>query len=85
MDSKTEIMVALGAAIGANCIPCFDHLYSRTQELKLSETDIRAVAAVAGKVKNGAMVFMQNNIAETLGEEPLEEHPCGEKAAAGCC
>ena len=25
MDEKTEILVALGVAIGVNCIPCFDH------------------------------------------------------------
>jgi hypothetical protein len=30
-------MVAMGAAIGANCIPCFDHLYAKARELRLSE------------------------------------------------
>ena len=34
MDQKTEIMVALGVAIGVNCIPCFDHLYSKIDTLK---------------------------------------------------
>jgi hypothetical protein len=85
MDSKTEIMVAMGVAIGANCIPCFDHLYARSRELKLSTTDVRAVAAIAGKVKNGAMVFMQNNINETLGDGPLAERPRCNLAEAGCC
>ena len=42
MDQKTEIMVALGVAIGANCIPCFDHLYSKSRELKI-EMDERNV------------------------------------------
>lgn len=32
MVSKTEMMVALGAAIGANCIPCFDYLYACYRE-----------------------------------------------------
>ncbi len=85
MDAKTEIMVALGAAIGANCIPCFDHLYARSRELELTNEEVRAVAALAGKVKNGALVFMQNNIAETLGDAPCAEHPCAERAASGCC
>ena len=85
MDAKTEIMVALGAAIGANCIPCFDHLYARSRELTLSDEEIRSVATLADKVKNGAMVFMQNNIAETLGDAPLAERPCADRAASGCC
>jgi hypothetical protein len=85
MDSKTEIMVAMGVAIGANCIPCFDHLYARSRELELSTADVRAVATIAGKVKNGAMVFMQNNINETLGDAPLAELPRCNLAEAGCC
>ena len=85
MDSKTEIMVALGAAIGANCIPCFDHLYARSRELELTDEEVRSVAALADKVKSGAMVFMRNNIAETLGDAPLTEHPCAARAAEGCC
>ncbi|MDJ0853778.1 MAG: carboxymuconolactone decarboxylase family protein [Desulfobacterales bacterium] len=75
MDPKTEILIALGTAIGANCIPCFDHLYSRSREVKLTDEEIRAVAALAGKVKNGATVFMQNNIAETLGDAPSKNTP----------
>ncbi len=85
MDAKTEIMVALGAAIGLNCLPCFDHLYARSRELNLTNEEIRAVATLADKVKNGAVMFMRNNIAETLGDAPAAEHPCGDKVAAGCC
>jgi hypothetical protein len=76
MDEKTEIMVALGVAIGVNCIPCFDHLYSKSQEIKLDEDEVRAIAEIAGKVKNGASIFMKNIIAETLGDTPVAEQPC---------
>ena len=43
MDEKTEIMIALGVAIGVNCIPCFDHLYSRSREIKLEEDEIERI------------------------------------------
>jgi hypothetical protein len=76
MDEKTEIMVALGIAIGVNCIPCFDHLYSKSQEIKLDEDEVRAIAEIASKVKNGASIFMKNTIAETLGDTPASEQPC---------
>jgi len=85
MEPKTEIMVALAAAIGANCIPCFDHLYSKSQELRLAASDIRAVAEIAAKVKNGAAVFMRNNIAETLGDAADTAPPCCAQAAGTCC
>ena len=51
MDSKTQVMVALGAAIGVNCIPCFDHLYGKAKEVGLGEDDIRDIILTAYKVK----------------------------------
>ena len=85
MDEKTEIMIALGVAIGVNCIPCFDHLYSRSQEIKLEEDEIRAISEIAGKVKNGASIFMKNTIAETLGDAATEEQPCCSQSTSSCC
>ncbi len=82
MDEKTEIMVALGVAIGVNCIPCFDHLYARSREIKLKEDEVRAIADIAGKVKNGASIFMKNTIAEALGDKPAAEQPCCSQTAS---
>ena len=85
MDEKTEIMVALGVAIGVNCIPCFDHLYSKSQEIKLEEAEVRAIVDIATKVKNGASIFMKNTIAETLGDKPSTEQPCCSQSTSSCC
>jgi len=85
MDDKTEIMIALGVAMGVNCIPCFDHLYSRSQEFKLEEDEVRTIAEIASKVKNGASIFMKNAIAETLGDTPTAEQPCCSQSTSSCC
>jgi len=85
MDEKTEIMVALGIAIGVNCIPCFDHLYSKSQEINLDEDEVRAIAEIASKVKNGASIFMKNTIAETLGDTPTADQPCCSQSTSSCC
>ena len=85
MDERTEIMVALGVAIGVNCIPCFDHLYSKSQEIKLDADEVRTIAEIAGRVKNGASIFMKNAVAETLGESPAAEKPCCSQSASSCC
>ena len=84
MDQKTEIMVALGVAIGVNCIPCFDHLYSKCQEIKLEEAEVRAIVEIAAKVKNGASIFMKNTIAEALGDTPAAEEPCCNQSTSSC-
>jgi len=85
MDEKTEIMVALGVAVGVNCVPCFDHLYSKSREIKLDEKEVRAIIKIADKVKNGASIFMKNAIVDTLGNAPTEEQPCCTQSTSSCC
>jgi alkylhydroperoxidase/carboxymuconolactone decarboxylase family protein YurZ len=85
MDEKTEIMIALGVAIGVNCIPCFDYLYSKSREVELEEDEVRAIAEIAIKVKNGASIFMKNTIAEALGDKPTAEQPCCSQTSSSSC
>jgi hypothetical protein len=73
MNAKQEIMVALGAAIGANCIPCFDFIYSKAREAELSETDIQKTVETAFKVKNGAALFLKNAVGDVTGDVPEEQ------------
>ena len=85
MDSKTEVMVALGAALGVNCIPCFDHLYTRSKEVGLTDEDVRQICQIADKVKGGAAMFIKQAVIDVAGE-PTEAHePCGCPTGGGCC
>ncbi len=59
MDQKTEIMIAIGAAVGANCNPCFDHLYSKANEVSFYNSNICEAIEIGFKVKNGASIFMK--------------------------
>ena len=85
MDQKTEVMVSLGAAIGANCIPCFDFIYAKAKEVDLEDTEIEKVVEVAFKVKNGAQIFMKNAVNEVAGESAEPETPCCVKSDGSCC
>ena len=86
MERQTEVMIALGAAIGANCIPCFDFLYGKAKETGLADEEIRKVVETAFKVKNGAQAFLKSAVAETAGQAPTEtDDPCCASTAGGCC
>ena len=78
MDSRTEVMVMLGAAIGANCIPCFDHLYAKAREARLAEAEVEKVIELAFKVKNGAGVFLKKAIGEIAKVESDTAETCCE-------
>jgi alkylhydroperoxidase/carboxymuconolactone decarboxylase family protein YurZ len=84
MDKKIEVMVSLGAAIGANCIPCFDYIYAKAKELGLAEAEIHGVVEVAFKVKNGAQMFMKNAVTEMTGEPAEVSQPCCQQAGGRC-
>ncbi|RJQ87334.1 MAG: carboxymuconolactone decarboxylase family protein [Desulfobacteraceae bacterium] len=77
MDPKTQVMVAMGAAIGANCIPCFDHLYAKGREVRLSEAEIEQVVEVAFKVKNGAGLFLKKAIGDVTKVTADMAEGCG--------
>lgn len=84
MDRKTEIMVSLGTAIGLNCIPCFDHLYALAREVKLEEKEIKAVADLAFKVKNGAAMFIKKAVNEVVDMPVTEEAACSCPTTGKC-
>ena len=85
MDSKTEVMVAMGVAIGVNCIPCFDHLYARSKEVGLTDDDVRKICRTADKVKGGAAMFIKNAVVEAAGAPVAAEATCDCPSGGGCC
>ncbi len=48
---KTKELVAIGAAIGGNCIPCLEWHYKKCRELGISKEEIQEAIDMAKKVK----------------------------------
>ncbi len=68
MDERTKILISLGAATAANCIPCFEHLYYKAQGLKLSVEEIQEAVEIAAKVKSGAHIALKSSISDIMSE-----------------
>jgi 4-carboxymuconolactone decarboxylase len=50
--TKKEIeLVAIGASIGGNCIPCLEYHYEKCVELGFTKQELTKAIAVAKKVK----------------------------------
>lgn len=82
---KVEAMIALSAAVGANCIPCFDNLYEKAKSLGVSDKEVLWIAETANKVKTGASIFLKNAINETMGLKQEAEQPCCVESKRSCC
>jgi alkylhydroperoxidase/carboxymuconolactone decarboxylase family protein YurZ len=47
MDEKTKLLVSLGAAVAANCVPCFEHSLEKTKAAGLTLEEIREATEIA--------------------------------------
>ena len=51
LDIKTKELVAIGAALAGNCLPCLEWHYKKCIELGISNDDIKEAIQMAKKVK----------------------------------
>jgi alkylhydroperoxidase/carboxymuconolactone decarboxylase family protein YurZ len=85
MDEKTSVLICLGAATAANCVPCFEHYLKRARILDVGSEDILEAADLASKVKNGAHLVMRHGIRTFMGsEKPPGLCACGPSKGT-CC
>ncbi len=67
MNVNTRVLIGLGAAVAANCAPCFDQYYAKALELKITMEDIKAAVGIGGQMKTGGNLAMINRIKEIMG------------------
>jgi len=82
---KADILVAIGAATAANCIPCFEHLYEKAVASGITAAEIKRASEIAGLVKNGAHTAISNCIDELVGSQETNGLTCGNTSAGSCC
>ena len=64
MDDKTRELIALGAAVAANCHPCVKYHLSKARTLNLSDQDIQDALEIGRRVRTGAADEMDSLIQE---------------------
>lgn len=69
MDEKTKELVALGASVAANCLPCFKYHYQQLKKLNVLEEEIEAAVEMALTVKKQPDKHMKDLIEKMKGSE----------------
>ena len=85
LEDKIEILIAIGSATAANCIPCFEHLYEKAINSGIKLAEIKRASEVAGQVKKGAHTAISNSIDELTGSKESRDLPCKQTANKSCC
>ena len=80
-------LVALGAAIAANCQPCFKHHHAKAQALGISEDDMTSAVNTAMAVKKMAERATLELADQMLSsaDSKAQEAGCGCSSQSGCC
>ncbi len=84
LDEVTAELVAIGAAVGANCEPCFKFHYGKARKLGVGTSVIAAAVKVAQTVKDAPARSMLDLAAKLLDTSPeaLGASPAGHERAA---
>ena len=81
---KSDVLIAIGAATAANCIPCFEHLYEKAVTFGIPANEIKKAAQIAGLIKNGAHMAISSSIDELIGSQNAGGSGCCESATGLC-
>jgi len=82
MDEKTKLLVSIGAAVGANCVPCFEHYFEKMEAVGLTREVIQEAAEIADQIKNGARMAMSKSVRGLIGTDAPS---CNSKSNKVCC
>jgi alkylhydroperoxidase/carboxymuconolactone decarboxylase family protein YurZ len=85
LDARTQVLVALGAAVAAKCQDCFAKLYETAGRIGVSDREVRAVVAIAAKVSEKSHGFMAAFVERTtMGAVPGGRAAGGGDGGCGC-
>ena len=77
LDDKTKELVAVGAAITANCQPCLEYHSAKARELGVADDDIFEAIKVAQQVRRGATAKIDRFAAEHVSGQKEVVAPVG--------
>ena len=84
-SDKEEYLIAIGAAVAVNCIPCFEHLYAKAVQSGGSIAEIQRAAEIAGQIKNGAHIALKNSMNEFMETGEPNKQACSNTQNNFCC
>ncbi len=81
MENKTKILIAVGAAVTANCQPCLRTLLKKARENGVQDKEILEAVGVAKLVRKNSATQIDHFLAGLAGSESETGEPV---ANCGC-
>lgn len=92
LTEREQLLVALGAALGSNCVPCIESILPKARAIDIPDADLREAVDLADlvrrrptrKVLDTAREMLSGHVPEEEGTCPLESLGTGAEDRA-CC
>lgn len=91
LDNRERELVAIGAAMGSNCVPCIEYHIEQAKKAGLSEAAISEAIAFADKIRQvpaeKVLEAAHRKLASPGSEETVAPKACCQPAAVknSCC
>ena len=83
MDSKIKELIAIGASVTANCVPCLQFHVSKAKENGATDSEIADAVRVGRLVRKGSGGKWDEEANALLGQQP--EAGCENSASSSAC
>jgi AhpD family alkylhydroperoxidase len=80
LDNRTKELIAIGASVSANCLPCLEFHAGKARELEAKEEEIKDAIEVGKLVRRGAAAKM-DKLASEINQAPI---PANDKVNGNC-
>jgi len=85
MDEKTKVMISLGAATAANCIPCFEHYFGKAEAVGLTPDEIQGAAEIGEQINKGAQMAIRKTVNTMVVRGCQQRSPETNASDRSCC
>ncbi len=73
MDTKMKELIAIGASVTANCVPCLKFHFAKAQEAGASGDEVREAVRVGRMVRKGAAGKWDEEAKSVIGQQTDSE------------
>lgn len=81
LNSREQSLVALGAALASNCVPCIEYHIPAAKRAGLSDTEINGALQIADKVRR---VPARTVLEAALARIEMSQEDSADTAGSGC-
>jgi len=85
LTKKEKELVALGASLGCNCVPCVVYHVKEALKNGISHEQIKEAIELSDKIRKVSVQRVQDTAYAQIGRQPKKSVDCSDLEKPDCC